>query len=279
MPKLPGSNPLLIEIGLEQIIETGNVRHEYTTTEINELADSIYKNTLINPITVKKAEIDENGVQLYELIAGHRRIRAIKKLVADGLDYSRVKATIVTGDKDVLQLVENIQRQDLTAEDKEAALLKLIRSGMSQKDISIELAKPLSWVNDTLAGSRVRAELSSQGIETEKISTPALSQLRSIPKDKLPEVIQEVKDNGSTVKAATQALNKFRNKEKPKVEPVSIEPEFAAEPVTITLENIVEEIVEYRNRTVDMFKKDSVHTGIIKTVCDDLIALFRRYEA
>lgn len=292
MPKLSGNNPFLVEIGLEQIEETGNVRKSYTPEEINELAKSILKCGLINPITVKKMEIDENGIQKYELIAGHRRIRAIKKLQSDGYDFSRVKATIITGNKDILQLVENVQRQDLTAEDKETALLELVKKGMTQKEISEELGKPLSWVSDTLAGNRVRENLTAQDIDTTGISTPALSQLRSIPKEELPEAIAEVKKEGSTVKAATKVLKDYRKKtSKPDNHSAdheetfdSFEPEFDDEPVetktfnsneTISITEVVSKIEKYSKETCELYKDDSVHKAIIKTVCEDLAELFK----
>ena len=78
MPKLTPQSALTFKISLDQIKETGNVRTSYNDKKIQELADSIFKYGLINPISVKPLPEDENGIKQYELVAGHRRLRAFR---------------------------------------------------------------------------------------------------------------------------------------------------------------------------------------------------------
>ena len=210
MPKLPQENILTRKISLDQIVETGNVRLNYNQEEIEQLADSIFRYGLINPISVKILKDDENGIKKYELIAGHRRVRAYKHLCEQGHDYTQITATICKGEKEIVQLVENIQREQLSHVDIETAIKALVTAGMSQQEIAEELSKPLSWLHDTLAGSQVRENVEAQGVDTTGMSTKALSQLASIPGDKLPGVVETAKKNGGTVKAATEQLHKYR---------------------------------------------------------------------
>ena len=74
---------------------------------IDELAASIAEHQLLQPVVVRR-----RGRSGYELIAGHRRLEAVKKLgwteiPAVVRDETSAKAYILT-------LVENLQREDLT---------------------------------------------------------------------------------------------------------------------------------------------------------------------
>lgn len=285
MPKLNATNTLTFKISISQIKETGNVRQEYDPKGIAELADSIFTYGLINPITVKPLEDDENGIKQYELVAGHRRLRAFQYLCEKGQDYTQITASVITkGSNDVLQLVENIQREELAPIDIETALKAMVTAGMSQKQISEELSKSLSWVHDRLAGNKVRAKANAQGINTDGMSSKALSQFGSIPDDKLPGVISNAQANGGTVKAATDALNDYRsenNIEPPKnnKQPESLEmPEFSdPEPIKIDIETVISEIQDYFSRQL----KDEESPHRINTytkIKDDLLALFEAYQ-
>ena len=220
MPKLTSNNTLTFKISIDQIIETGNVRTNYDDEKIKELSESIFKYGLINPISVKPLPDSADGIKQYELVAGHRRLRAFRLLCSQGQDYSQITASVVTkGSKNILQLVENVQREDLEPVDVETAIKAMVTAGMSQKEISEELSKSLSWVHDRLAGTEVRENAEARGIDTTGMTTKALSQLASVPGEQLPNVIAQAQANGGTVKAATDALNDFRtqnNIEKPK---------------------------------------------------------------
>ncbi len=295
MPKLPQENILTRKISLDQIVETGNVRLNYNQEEIENLADSIFRYGLINPISVKFLREDENGIKKYELIAGHRRVRAYKHLCEKGHDYTQITATICHGEKEIVQLVENIQREQLSQIDIETAVKALVTAGMSQKEIAEELSKPLSWLHDTLAGSQVRENVEAQGVDTTGMSTKALSQLASIPGDKLPEAVTKAKENGGTVKAATKQLQEYRKEngiEAPKnakkknteTSPFDFEPE----PITITVENVISEIRDYMQRQKSIsgpdmelrygFNNFACWEKIINAITEDLTALFEAYQ-
>lgn len=200
-----------IKIPLAQIRETGNVRHEYDEDGIKELAESIRNNGLMNPITVKPAQEDENGEKTYELIAGHRRIRAYKYLCDQGDDFSMVECCIRTGNKLVLQIIENIQRADITPREKEDAIAEMLAENYSQADIARELSKPIQWVSDIVAGAKVRKIADEAGLNTENIATKTLSQLRSISEEELTSYLERLVAMGGTTRAATSLLNEWKN--------------------------------------------------------------------
>lgn len=176
------------------------------------LAQSIRRDGLMNPITVRPPIEDENGVKTYEIIAGERRFWAHKWLCDHGDDFSMIECCVRTGDTWTLQMIENIQRTDLSQREKEYAISEAMESGMTMTEIAEKLCKPISYVSDIVAGIKVRRAADEAALDTDEISTKALSQLRSIPKEKQPEAVKELKKRGGSVRAATEILNEAKPK-------------------------------------------------------------------
>lgn len=118
-------------------------RSDFDYIDISALADSIRQNGILQPLTVRKVS---NG---YEVIAGERRLRASK---IAGLDY--VPCIILeVNDRNsaILNLVENIQRRDLSFFDEAMAIDKLIKSyGLTQEDTALKLGKAQSTIANKL---------------------------------------------------------------------------------------------------------------------------------
>lgn len=209
MPKISGVNNSIVEIPLDSILLLGNVRTIYAENKIQELAESIRVNGLINPVTVKRTEeSDEFGHPKYELICGHRRLMAYRYLCANGQGFNQIPAVVKTGSKVRLQLIENIQRENLQPQETEEALKEMLKDGYSQAQIALELSKPQSWVSDILAGNKVREQAEEAGIDTANISSKTLSQLRSLPPEELPSAVDELNKQGGSYRAATKIKNK-----------------------------------------------------------------------
>jgi ParB/RepB/Spo0J family partition protein len=199
MAKLNKSN--LKKIDLEDIILKDNVRKVYNN--ILELAGSIKREGLLQPVVVA---INEDGE--YELTAGYRRYYAHKYLVEHGEPFNQIQAIVRQGDFEIIQLIENIHRDDLSPTELEQGLKRMIDSGMSQVDIAERLNKSKSWVCDGLKANEVRTTVESQGVSTEGISTSAISKMRKIPEDDLKIVV-----NGGTVAAVKDVIADRKIKE------------------------------------------------------------------
>ena len=63
--------------------------------DLEELAQSIKENGILNPISVKPYK-DENGVERYRLVDGERRYRAVMSLIEQGVDILRVPALFIS---------------------------------------------------------------------------------------------------------------------------------------------------------------------------------------
>ena len=213
--KLQSNNASHVKVPLECLRITSNVRLNFDEEQIKELAVSIKENGLINAITVKPP-VEENGVKYYEVIAGGRRIRALKWLCDHGDDFSMVDCKVSNGDAWTIQMIENIQRADLSPREKESALALALENGLTQTQIADRLSKPISWVSDTMAGAKVRRVADAQGLKTDEISTKTLSQLRSIPDANLPEVLSRLVSEGGSYRTATRLAQEWKAEQEAK---------------------------------------------------------------
>jgi len=144
----------LNEIELSKIEPNPNQpRTEFEEESLEELAISIRNFGVIQPITLK--EIDDDK---YMIICGERRFRAAIKA---GLD--RIPAYVKTAaDESVMEmaLLENIQREDLSAIEIALAYQKLIDdSGQTQEQLSERVGKKRTTISNYLRLLKLPAEI------------------------------------------------------------------------------------------------------------------------
>jgi len=119
-------------------------RHDFDTTALNELASSIKKYGVLQPILVSKISTEhDRGVDVeYEIIAGERRWRAAKLaglprvpvIVKDAMDEAHLKLEVA--------LVENLQREDLNPMEEAEAYARLAAEfKLTQQDIASKVGK------------------------------------------------------------------------------------------------------------------------------------------
>ena len=109
----------LLLIPIERIFRDENQpRKEFDKEKIEELAQSINKNGLIQPLIVTKKD-SEN----YTLVAGERRWRASQIANLKTLPALLLPTDL---DKDEISLIENIQRENLKVTEEAQAYQRLI---------------------------------------------------------------------------------------------------------------------------------------------------------
>lgn len=119
-------------------------RENFDEEKLQELADSISENGLIQPIAVRPLE---NGG--YQIVAGERRWRASRMA---GLEEVPVYI-LDLDDKQTMQLalIENIQRQDLSPIEEAEAYKKLMTAyGMTQEETAKVVGKSRSAVANSV---------------------------------------------------------------------------------------------------------------------------------
>lgn len=147
---------VLREIRIEKIVPNKyQPRREFTEDKIKELAESIKQNGLLQSITVR-----DMGNGFYELIAGERRLRALKYL-----EYPTIKAIVkeLTNEQmATLALIENIQREELTPIEEAYAYQELLSINNLTQD---ELAKSLGKTQATVANKLRLLKLCSKVVD------------------------------------------------------------------------------------------------------------------
>lgn len=133
----------VVEIDIDKIEANPYQPRTVFGDDIDELAESIRLNGLIQPLTVKAVG------ERYILIAGERRLRALKSL---GNAFAPcIVLDITDRNSAVLALVENIQRKDLHFFDEAEALSKLLDFyGMTQEDAAVRLGRTQSTIANKL---------------------------------------------------------------------------------------------------------------------------------
>ncbi len=134
-----------------------NIRTEYDESSIHELAQSIENHGLLQPVTLVK-----DG-EKYRIIAGHRRYLAYRYLLSqEKPTYNQIPALVKDSIRDVeeVQLVENIQREDLSPTDTETAVKHLKEKYKDNEKIARIVGKSESWVKQVLNTSRIRKKVS-----------------------------------------------------------------------------------------------------------------------
>ncbi len=143
----------IYQIAIEKISPfAGQPRRHFDQNALEELAASIKKDGLIQPIIVRKKG------EGYELIAGERRWRA-----AALAELKTVPAIIKDlADKEALAmaLVENIQRLDLTPLEEARAYEKLIKEhSLTQEQVAQMVGKDRSTIANTLRLLQLPSEI------------------------------------------------------------------------------------------------------------------------
>jgi len=134
---------MYMDIPIEMIFIPDNVRLTYDQVAIKGLAHSISQVGLLQPVIVK-----ENGDGTFTLLVGHRRYLAAKLAEVESI------RAIIFDDQEskiMLQLIENIQRENLNPIEEALAYKKVLEEeGITQDDLAAKLGKPQSSIANTM---------------------------------------------------------------------------------------------------------------------------------
>ncbi len=126
---------------------THQPRRYFGEEELRDLADSISRYGVIQPLTIR--EVREGGNRCFELVAGERRLRAA---VMAGLTRVPCRVTRVDDAASAeLAVVENLMREDLNMFEEAVAFSALLTQyGMTQDCLASRLSVSQSYVANKL---------------------------------------------------------------------------------------------------------------------------------
>ena len=138
------NNKDLLLIPIEKIFrDETQPRKEFNKEKLEELAQSIKKNGLIQPLIVRKKDLDT-----FLLVAGERRWRAAQRTELKVLPALLLPEDL---DKDEISLIENIQREDLKVSEEAKAYQRLIeKNNYTHETLSNIVGKSRSHITNLL---------------------------------------------------------------------------------------------------------------------------------
>ncbi|MCI8460935.1 MAG: ParB/RepB/Spo0J family partition protein [Bacilli bacterium] len=168
-------------------------RKIFDETALEELANSIKEHGVFQPIIVKKS------IKGYEIIAGERRVKAslmagLKEIPAIVRDFNDTQMMEIA-------LLENLQRENLTAIEEATAYKKLQETlSITQEELAKRLGKSRSHITNML-GLLNLPEPIQEDISNKKITmghARVLSKLDSVDQQK--ELVEKVISEGISVR-------------------------------------------------------------------------------
>ena len=178
-------------------------RTNFKPGEIEELAGSIKKEGLLQPILVRKI-----GNQ-YQILAGERRYRACKSL---GMEEVPVRFWEADNDKALeLALIENIQRSDLNPIEEAYGYKRLMeRKGMTQSEVAQTVSKGRSTIANALRLLDLPEE-AQQLLFEEKITAGHARAILSVDDAEARKKLTEKLKNEKLSVRETEALARLMN--------------------------------------------------------------------
>ena len=192
----------VVELDITSVYPNPNQpRKAFDQAALRELADSIVKHGVIQPIIVNK---EPGG---YMIIAGERRYRACKmanmdKIPAIVKNYSERQIKEIS-------LIENLQREDLNPIEAAYAMRALMTDyGLSQEELADRIGKSRPAIANTLRLLNLMPEVIKM-VESGELSAGHARTLLPVPDPDQQELAREVIKNGFSVRDTERLLKEY----------------------------------------------------------------------
>jgi ParB family chromosome partitioning protein len=181
-------------------------RKKFDETSLKELASSIEKQGLMQPIIV----VEDEGE--YILIAGERRLRAHKLLKKE-----TIKALIVEFDLSKLReyaIVENLQREDLNVVDLANSLYELIEEhNYTHEEVAKIVSKSRSYVTNILRILKL-SEYTKQKLLENKITLGHAKNLVNINEEEQKKIVDTIIGQKLSARDVESLVKKYKTPSK-----------------------------------------------------------------
>ena len=181
-------------------------RKEFSEEKIQELAQSIKENGLIQPIIVRKSP-----VLGYEILAGERRYRAS---IAAGLSEIPVIIKQLS-DQDMMlhSIIENLQRENLNPIEEAKAYQSLIDKGFTHTEIAEKMGKSRPYITNLVRLLGLPKHILTE-VESGKLSQAHARLLIQLSSDKQDKLLNRIQTENLSVRQVEQILQKTKKSSK-----------------------------------------------------------------
>ena len=185
-------------------------RRDFDPQPLAELADSIRRHGILQPLTVRQA------AEGWELVAGERRLRAaglagLTKVPAIVKDYDDAKMMEIA-------LIENIQRHDLNPIEEAQGLRRLMQEfKLTQEQTAEKVGRSRSAVTNILRLLNLPEQVQKQIING-VLTMGQAKQLLGLPKpEQMCEVAEAIIANGWSSRMTEEVVRKLKEGKKLKI--------------------------------------------------------------
>lgn len=176
-------------------------RRDFSAESLNELAESIRSNGILEPLLVRPLAVG------YELVAGERRLRAAK--LAGLQEVPAIVRFFDDRQTAEIALIENLQREDLNPIEEATAFRQLISEfDLTQEELAQRLGKSRSHLANTMRLLQLPPQIQDHLVQGDLEMGHARS-LLSLPADKQLWLAEQVMEKRLTVRQTEAQARKL----------------------------------------------------------------------
>lgn len=197
----------LEEIDIKRIVPNPNQpRKSFDDESIAELAQSIQEVGLIQPLIVRKTDAG------YELVAGERRLRAMKLINMEKATCI-VQADVKEEASAVMALIENLQRENLHYLEEAQCYSELLAGfNMTQEELAKRLGKSQSSIANKMRLLKLSEEVKAYMTEAGLSERHARALLKLSSDEEQLDMVKQVKEGALSVKETESCIEKHLNR-------------------------------------------------------------------
>jgi ParB family chromosome partitioning protein len=184
-------------------------RREFTPEQLAELEESIRQNGLLQPLVVRRAADGAAVGAEWELVAGERRWRAVRRL-----GWTEVPVVVRELDDRamlVLAIVENVQRADLSPLEEATAYKRLMDDfNFTQAEVAESVGRERSTVANLLRLLSLPASVHRLLDEGKLLMGHARALLGLEDEREMADLARQAADSGMTVRAVEERVRDRR---------------------------------------------------------------------
>lgn len=179
-------------------------RKEFDREKLDELAQSIKENGVIQPIIVRQSPVIG-----YEILAGERRYRA--SLLAGLRSIPAVVKQLSDQEMMVQSIIENLQRENLNPIEEARAYESLIDKGFTHTEIADKMGKSRPYISNSIRLLSLPEQILSE-VENGKLSQAHARSLVGLNKEQQDYFFQRIIEEDISVRKLEALLTEKKQK-------------------------------------------------------------------
>ena len=179
-------------------------RKEFDREKLDELAQSIKENGVIQPIIVRQSPVIG-----YEILTGERRYRA--SLLAGLRSIPAVVKQLSDQEMMIQSIIENLQRENLNPIEEARAYESLVEKGFTHAEIADKMGKSRPYISNSIRLLSLPEQILSE-VENGKLSQAHARSLVGLNKEQQDYLFQRIIEEDISVRKLEALLTEKKQK-------------------------------------------------------------------